>query len=126
MNDSRHKEEEALKGQVYEALKSVGCCDYRFGVAQLGLVHDVQVDEERRVRVKVLPCCIFGMTRLVTSVQEGLAEIEGINRVDVDVAWDQMDQRSRVSQASGAVLQLNLEALAQEHGLKGWGSTARG
>ena len=54
----------------------MGCCDARFGVGQLGLVHDVKVGEDGAVSVKVLPCCIFGMTRLVTSVKESLSELE--------------------------------------------------
>ena len=38
--------------RVREALQSVGCCDARFGVGQLGLVHDVQVGEDGAVAVK--------------------------------------------------------------------------
>ena len=44
------------------------------------------MSEEGAVSVKVLPCCIFGMNRLVTSVREGLGRIEGITKAEVDVA----------------------------------------
>ncbi len=122
MDGTKGKNEELLRAEVLESLKNIGCCDYRFGVGQMGLVQDVRVSEERAVSVKVLPCCIFGMTRLVTSVKEGLEGIEGIARVDVDVAWDQIGSRDRVPQDDKQPLRLDLKALAQKHGLKPWGN----
>ncbi len=122
MDGTKGENEELLRTEVLESLKNIGCCDYRFGVGQLGLVQDVRVSEERAVSVKVLPCCIFGMTRLVTSVKEGLEGIEGIARVDVDVAWDQIGSRDRVPQDNKQPLRLDLKALAQKHGLKPWGN----
>ena len=122
MDGTREKSGELLRAEVLESLKDIGCCDYRFGVGQLGLVQDVQVNEERAVSVKVLPCCIFGMTRLVTSVKEGLEGIEGIAHLDVDVAWDQIGARDRMPQDGKQPLQLDLKALAQKHGLKAWGN----
>ena len=120
--ERKGENEELLRTEVLESLKNIGCCDYRFGVGQMGLVQDVRVSEERAVSVKVLPCCIFGMTRLVTSVKEGLEGIEGIARVDVDVAWDQIGSRDRVPQDDKQPLRLDLKALAQKHGLKAWGN----
>ena len=122
MDKTRGNNGELLRAEVLESLKDIGCCDYRFGVGQLGLVQDVQVSEERAVSVKVLPCCIFGMTRLVTSVKEGLEGIEGITDVDVDVAWDQIGDRDRMTRDGKQPLQLDLKALAQKHGLKAWGN----
>jgi metal-sulfur cluster biosynthetic enzyme len=110
-----------LKQEVVEALKGVGCCDYRFNLEQLGLISDVQVTGDGEVSVEVLPCCIFGMTRLVKSVEEGLAQVDGLNKVAVAVAWDQLGERSSMPTAALGNLQLNLESLAKEHGLKGWG-----
>ena len=110
-----------MEGRVREALQGVGCCDARFGVGQLGLVHDVQVKGEGAVSVKVLPCCIFGMTRLVTSVRESLAGLEDVTSVQVDVAWDQVGNRNPAPQADQQVLQLDLETLARKHGIKPWG-----
>jgi metal-sulfur cluster biosynthetic enzyme len=113
--------EKLLEETVREALQGVGCCDARFGVGQLGLVHDVQVKGEGAVSVKVLPCCIFGMTRLVTSVRESLAGLEDVTSVQVDVAWDQVGNRNPAPQADQQVLQLDLETLARKHGIKPWG-----
>ena len=115
--------EQHLKNEVVEALKSVACCDQRLGVGQLGLIQDVGVDAERVVSVKVLPCCVFGMTRLVTSVKEGLGQIEGITNVEVEVAWDQVWRRDNISPDDKGPLQFDLKALAEKHGLKGWGSS---
>ena len=121
MSGPNGQPEKLLEATVREALQGVGCCDVRFGVGQLGLVHDVTVREEGTVSVKVLPCCIFGMTRLVTSVKESLAGLEDVTSVQVDVAWDQVGNRNPVPQADQQVLQLDLEALARKHGIKPWG-----
>ena len=99
----------------------MGCCDARFGVGQLGLVHDVKVGEDGAVSVKVLPCCIFGMTRLVTSVKESLSELENVSSVEVDVAWDQIGKTGPAPQPGGKVLKLDLDTLTRKHGLKPWG-----
>ena len=109
-----------------EALKGSGCCDFRFSVEQLGLISEVQMTDDRAVFVKVLPCCVFGMTRLVTSVKESLARIEGISGVEVDVAWDQLGGLGSMPQAAQGILQLNLESRAKEHGLKPWGASQGG
>lgn len=119
-------EEQQLRNEAVEALKNAACCDQRLGVGQLGLVQDVQVDANRAVSVKVLPCCIFGMARLTTSVKEGLASIEGVTKVEVDVAWDQVWGRDNMSPEAKGTLQLDLKALAQKHGLKSWGSSPQG
>ena len=114
-----------LDEKVRDALQGVACCDVRFGVGQLGLVHDVQVEGEGAVSVKVLPCCIFGMTRLVTSVKESLAQVESVTSVEVDVAWDQIGRNKPVPQAGQQALKLDLQSLARKHGLKSWAAEDR-
>ncbi len=111
--------DEPLEDRVREALQRVGCCDARFGVGQLGLVHNVKVEGEGAVSVKVLPCCIFGMTRLVTSVKQSLSELEDVASVEVDVAWDQIGKTNLAPQSGSRTL--DLESLTRKHGLKPWG-----
>ncbi len=113
--------EKLLEATVREALQGVGCCDARFGVGQLGLVHDVQVKDEGAVSVKVLPCCVFGMTRLVTSVQESLSGLEDVASVEVGVAWDQIGKSDPAPQQDRQALRLDLETMARKHGVKPWG-----
>ena len=111
--------DEPLEDRVREALQRVGCCDARFGVGQLGLVHNVKVEGEGAVSVKVLPCCIFGMTRLVTSVKQSLSELEDVASVEVDVAWDQIGKTNLAPQSGSQTP--DLESLTRKHGLKPWG-----
>ena len=111
--------DEPLEDRVREVLQRVGCCDARFGVGQLGLVHNVKVEGEGAVSVKVLPCCIFGMTRLVTSVKQSLSELEDVASVEVDVAWDQIGKTNLAPQSGSQTL--DLESLTRKHGLKPWG-----
>ena len=111
--------DEPLEDRVREALQRVGCCDARFGVGQLGLVHNVKVEGEGAVSVKVLPCCIFGMTRLVTSVKQSLSELEDVASVEVDVAWEQIGKTNLAPQSGSQTL--DLESLTRKHGLKPWG-----
>ena len=111
--------DEPLEDRVREALQRVGCCDARFGVGQLGLVHNVKVEGAGAVSVKVLPCCIFGMTRLVTSVKQSLSELEDVASVEVDVAWDQIGKTNLAPQSGSQTL--DLESLTRKHGLKPWG-----
>lgn len=118
-------EAERLKGRVIDALKGIGCCDFRFGVGQMGLVEHVEVGDRGDVSVRVVPCCIFGMTRLVTSVKEGLRETQGITKLDVDVAWDRVGDRDRMSRDGASPLSLDLKGMAERHGLKAWGSPPR-
>ena len=112
-----------LRAEVLNALKGIACCDYRLGVGEMGLVEDARVREDGTVSVKVVPCCIFGMTRLVTSVKEGLEKIEGTKNVEVDVAWDHVWDRSNMSQEGRQTLQLDLKGMAEKHGLKPWGAS---
>ena len=97
MAETRVNDREPLRAEVLNALKGIACCDFRLGVGQLGLVQDAQVGGDGAVSVKVLPCCIFGMTRLVTSVKEGLQNIEGVTNVEVGVAWDKVWGRDGMS-----------------------------
>ncbi len=123
MNGPEKRAQEALQAKVQKALQDVGCCDFRFGVGELGLVHEVQVKQQGEVSVKVLPCCIFGMTRLVTSVKENLTGLDGVDNVEVEVAWDQIGNRNPVPQSGPQALKLDLHAMARERGIRGWADT---
>ena len=123
MGLTKRNDGEPLRSEVLNALNGIACCDFRLGVRQLGLVQDARVSEEGAVSVKVVPCCIFGMTRLVTSVKEGLGKIEGVTDVEVDVAWDQVWDRDRMSQEGRQTLQLDLKAMVEKQGLRPWGAS---
>ena len=109
-NSSPGGADEAIRA----ALSRVRCC-YPESVTELGLIMDVSVSG-RAARIHVLPCCVFGLTRLVASVQHGVAAIDGVDKVDVDVAWDEIGTVHQ--SARSTLVQLDLQAWAAAHGIR--------
>lgn len=102
-----------------EALHNVQCCQPA-SVGQLGLASHVTVENDT-AHVRVLPCCVFGITRLVSAVEDGLRGVEGIRHVDVTVGWKNLD----LSRNGHALVQLDLRGWAQQAGLQPWGAKGR-
>jgi metal-sulfur cluster biosynthetic enzyme len=99
---------------VRSALSEVRCC-YPESVTELGLIKSISMNHGV-ARVQVLPCCLFGLTRLVASIQHGVAPIDGVERVEVDVAWDQIGTANQSPRST--LVQVNLQAWAAAHGIK--------
>jgi hypothetical protein len=59
---------------------------------------------------------VFGLTRLVASVQHGVAAIDGVDKVEVDVAWDQIGSVHQSPRST--LVQLDLQAWAVAHGIR--------
>lgn len=101
-----------LRGDCIRALGTIACCQPA-SVGDLGLAPDVEV-EGSTAHVRVIPCCVFGMTRLVTAVEDGLRLVDGIDKVHVEVAWD----ISRMS----PLVKIDLDGWAAQAGLTPWGA----
>jgi metal-sulfur cluster biosynthetic enzyme len=88
---------------VRKALRAVKDPELNLNIIDIGLVYDVEVDEGGRVRVKMTltsPGCPAG-TEILDDVKRVLADMEGVESVDVELVWDpywtpeRMDPRVR-------------------------------
>jgi len=88
---------------VRKALRAVKDPELNLNIIDIGLVYDVEVAEGGRVRVKMTltsPGCPAG-TEILDDVKRVLADMEGVESVDVELVWDpywtpdKMDPRVR-------------------------------
>lgn len=88
---------------VRKALRAVKDPELNLNIIDIGLVYDVEVLESGRVQVKMTltsPGCPAG-TEIIDDVKRVLADMEGVESVDVELVWDpywtpdKMDPRVR-------------------------------
>ena len=93
---------------VVDKIKTVYDPEIPVNIYELGLVYDVDVDEEDNVHIKMTltaPSCPIA-DGIVTEVQEKLESIPGIKKVNVELVFDPPWDQERISQA--ALLDLGL------------------
>lgn len=77
------------KLQVREALKKVIDPEIGLNIVDLGLIYDVQVEDDVahvRMTLTVPGCPLSGM--LTSQAEKVVSEIEGIKGVKVELTWD--------------------------------------
>lgn len=88
---------------VRKALRAVKDPELNLNIIDLGLVYDIETDEEGDVRVKMTltsPGCPAG-GEILQGVREVASDLEGVRSVDVELVWDpywtpeRMDPRVR-------------------------------
>jgi len=88
---------------IRKALRAVKDPELNLNIIDIGLVYDVEVTDPGRVRVKMTltsPGCPAG-TEILDDVKRVVADMEGVESVDVDLVWDpywtpeKMDPRVR-------------------------------
>ncbi len=88
----------ATKDQVYEALH--GCYDPEIpvNIVDLGLIYDVEINEDK-VNVKMTltaPGCGMG-AMIASDAQQKILQIPGVSEAKVDLVWDPPWDASRIS-----------------------------
>jgi FeS assembly SUF system protein len=81
-----------LEGDVIEALRTVYDPEIPVNIYELGLVYDVDVDEDGQVQVRMTltsPACPVAGT-LPGEVEARIRGVEGVTDVSVEVVWDPM------------------------------------
>lgn len=81
---------DALKSQVIEAIKSVYDPEIPLNIYDLGLIYEINIDDQKHVDVKMTltaPACpVAGI--LPGQVRDAISLVNGINDVNVELVWD--------------------------------------
>jgi FeS assembly SUF system protein len=88
----------ATKDQVYEALQTCYDPEIPVNIVDLGLVYDVEINEDK-VNVKMTltaPGCGMG-AMIASDAQQKIMEIPGVAEASVDLVWDPPWDPSRIS-----------------------------
>ena len=96
-----------LKDQVITEIKKIYDPEIPVNIYELGLIYDVSIFE-KNVKVKMTlttPNCPVAES-LPKEVKESIMEIDGVDKVDLDLVWEPPWDKSMMSEA--AKLELNL------------------
>ena len=96
-----------LKEKVIDEIKKIYDPEIPVNIYELGLIYDVSIIE-KKVKVKMTlttPNCPVAES-LPKEVKESIMEIDGVDKVDLDLVWEPPWDKSMMSEA--AKLELNL------------------
>ena len=94
--------------KVIDALKTVFDPEIPVDLYELGLIYDINVEDEKFAKIKMTlttPNCPVAES-LPKDVKEGAMQVEGIEDVDLELVWDPPWNKDMMSEA--AKLELNL------------------
>ncbi len=81
---------EVTKEKVIEALKGVIDIEIGIDIVSLGLIYNVDIEDDNTVNVKMtltVPTCPMA-NMLVEQARSAVASIEGVEKVNVDLVFD--------------------------------------
>lgn len=99
---------DSLQERVVEALRQIYDPEISVNIYDLGLIYDLQIDEQGKAQVKMTltaPACPFAAT-LPGQVEMAVKGVEGISDAAVEMVWDPPWSQERMSEE--AKLQLGL------------------
>ncbi len=97
-----------LKDQIIAEIKKIYDPEIPVNIYELGLIYDVKVENKNTAKVKMTltsPNCPVAES-LPKEVKDGIMQVEGIDKVDLDLVWDPPWDKSMMSES--AKLELNL------------------
>ena len=97
-----------LKEKIIEEIKKIYDPEIPVNIYDLGLIYDIQVEDKNTAKIKMTltsPNCPVAES-LPKEVKDGIMQVEGIDKVDLDLVWDPPWDKDRMSEA--AKLELNL------------------
>ncbi len=97
-----------LKDQIIAEIKKIYDPEIPVNIYELGLIYDIKVENKNTAKVKMTltsPNCPVAES-LPKEVKDGIMQVEGIDKVDLDLVWDPPWDKSMMSEA--AKLELNL------------------
>ncbi len=97
-----------LKEKIIEEIKKIYDPEIPVNIYDLGLIYDIKVESKNTAKIKMTltsPNCPVAES-LPKEVKDGIMQVEGIDKVDLDLVWDPPWDKDRMSEA--AKLELNL------------------
>jgi len=97
-----------LKDQIILEIKKIYDPEIPVNIYELGLIYDIKVENKNTAKVKMTltsPNCPVAES-LPKEVKDSIMQVEGIDKVDLDLVWDPPWDKSMMSEA--AKLELNL------------------
>ena len=97
-----------LKEQIIEEIKKIYDPEIPVNIYELGLIYDIKLENNDTAKVKMTltsPNCPVAES-LPKEVKDSIMQVEGIEKVDLDLVWDPPWNKDMMSEA--AKLELNL------------------
>ena len=97
-----------LKDQIIAEIKKIYDPEIPVNLYELGLIYDIKVENKNTAKVKMTltsPNCPVAES-LPKEVKDGIMQVEGIDKVDLDLVWEPPWDKSMMSES--AKLELNL------------------
>jgi FeS assembly SUF system protein len=107
-NIKRSPEQQAVEEQVVQALKTVYDPEIPVDVYELGLIYDIEIDPENRVRILMTltapGCPVAGSLPL--EVERKIEAIPEVKEARVELVWDPPWNKEMMSEAAQLILNL--------------------
>ena len=97
-----------LKDQIINEIKKIYDPEIPVNIYELGLIYDIKVENNDTAKVKMTltsPNCPVAES-LPKEVEDSIMQVEGIEKVDLDLVWEPPWNKDMMSEA--AKLELNL------------------
>jgi len=97
-----------LKNKVIDEIKKIYDPEIPVNIYELGLIYDIKVENKNTAKVKMTltsPNCPVAES-LPKEVKDSIMQVEGIDKVDLDLVWDPPWDKTMMSES--AKLELNL------------------
>ncbi len=97
-----------LKDQIITEIKKIYDPEIPVNIYELGLIYDIKVENNNTAKVKMTltsPNCPVAES-LPKEVKDSIMQVEGIEKVDLDLVWDPPWDKTMMSES--AKLELNL------------------
>jgi len=97
-----------LKDQIITEIKKIYDPEIPVNIYELGLIYDIKIENKNTAKVKMTltsPNCPVAES-LPKEVKDSIMQVEGIDKVDLDLVWDPPWDKTMMSES--AKLELNL------------------
>ena len=97
-----------IKDKVIAEIKKIYDPEIPVNIYELGLIYDIKVENKNTAKVKMTltsPNCPVAES-LPKEVKDSIMQVEGIDKVDLDLVWDPPWDKTMMSES--AKLELNL------------------